>query len=190
MKTEYPIPEPFQFNPLKHHLSYIKEFISGKLSEEEGIDVKTLVKEVRHIGTSVMDVYTGSRSFEEICSEITYHLQKSRLDRIKSFSEWTGIKYNDFKTIAISDNSIWMLKYHNDEKRFIHIFPARFSPHSFRVKANTLKSAVLYYIIIGKDFISRADLNKARQYLGLSPVKDTAEAEAITKMIEILRDPN
>ena len=83
MKPEYAIPEPFQFNPLKHHLSYIKEFISGKLSEEEGIDVKTLVKEVRHIGTSVMDVYTGSLSVQEICSEITDSLQKNRLDRIK-----------------------------------------------------------------------------------------------------------
>jgi hypothetical protein len=190
MNLEYTITEPFQFNPLKHHLSYIKEFISGKLSEEEGINIKTLVKEVRHIGTSVMDIYTGNLSVLELCSEITDYLQKNRLDRIGSFSEWTGKGFGDFKTIAISDRSVWTLKYHSDEKRFVHLFPARLSPHSFRVKANTLKSALLYYIIIGKDFISRADLNNARQYLGLSPVKDTAEAEAITEMIEILREPN
>jgi hypothetical protein len=56
-----------------------------------------------------------------------------------------------------------------------------------RIKANTLKSAILYYIIIGKDFISRNDLNKARALLRLSPIKDPAEAEAITEMIEMLR---
>jgi hypothetical protein len=80
-----------------------------------------------------------------------------------------------------------MVKYHNDDGRFVHMFPARLSPHSFRVKANTLKSAILYYIIIGKDFITREDLNSTRELLGLSPVKNTAEAEAITEMIEILR---
>ena len=186
MKPESTIPEPFQFNPLKHHLSFIREFISGKVSEEKGIDVKTLIKEVRHIGTSVMDVYTGSLSVQEICSEITDYLQKNRLDRIESFSEWTGKGYGDFKTIALSDRSVWTLKYHCDEKRFVHLFPARLSPHSFRVKANTLKSAILYYIIIGKDFVSSEDLNQARQLLGLSPVKDTADVEAITEMIEIL----
>jgi len=187
MKPEYPIPEPFQFNPLKHHLAYIKEFISGKLAEEEGIDVNTLVKEARHIGTSVMDVYTGSLSVQEICGEIFGYIHKNRLDKIKSFSEWSGKGYGDFKTITLSDGSVWTLKYHSDEKRFVHFFPARESPHSFRVKANTIKSALLYYIFIGKDFISREDLNGARKYLGLSPVKNTNEAEAITEMIELLR---
>ena len=187
MKPESTIPDPFQFNPLKHHLSFIREFISWNSSEEKGIDVRTLVKEVRHIGTSVMDVYTGSLSVQEICSEINDYLQNNKLDRMNSFSEWTGTGYGDFKTITLSDKSVWTFKYNSDKKRFVHLFPARLSPHSFRVKANTLKSAVLYYIIIGKDFISCDDLNNARQYLGLSPVKDTAETEAITEMIEILR---
>ena len=111
------------------------------------------------------------------------------MTELRSFSEWTGKGYGDFKTITLSDRSVWTLKYHSDEKRFVHLFPARLSPHSFRVKANTLKSAILYYILIGKDFISCDDLNRARKYLGLSPVKDTAEAEAITEMIEILRNP-
>jgi hypothetical protein len=80
-----------------------------------------------------------------------------------------------------------VLKYHNDKNRYVHIFPARNSLHSFRVKANTLKSAILYYILIGKDYITKDDLNRARALLGLSPVKGPAEAEAITEMIEILR---
>ena len=80
-----------------------------------------------------------------------------------------------------------MLKYHNDETRYVHVFPTRQSPHTFRVKANTLKSAILYYILIGKDYISRRDLNHSRSLLGLSPVKDTDETKAITEMIEILR---
>jgi hypothetical protein len=181
------IPEPFQFNPLKHHLSFIREFISVKMSDEDNPDTRILVKDIRHIGSSVMDIYSGSLSVDRICSEIITILRSDKLDNIKSFSGWTGIKYSDFKTISLSDSSRWTLKYHNDEIRFVHLFPARLSPHSFRVKANTLKSAILYNIIIGKDYISGTDLNRARGLLGLSPVKDTADVEAITELIEILR---
>ncbi len=187
MNTYYQIPEPFQFNPLKHHLSFIREFIFNRLAEEKAIDIKNLVKELKHIGTSVMDVYTGRLSVNEICKEVIGFLDFRKLAGNKVFSDWTGKNFNDFRIITLSDTSQWMLKLHNDKSRFVHLFPARLSPHSFRVKANTLKSAILYYILIGKDFISADDLNRARALLGLSPVKDPDEAEAITEMIEILR---
>jgi hypothetical protein len=185
--TNYQIPEPFQFNPLKHHFAFIREYIASKIDTGNSIDEKVLVKEIKHIGSSVMDVYTGPLLVESIFSEITGYLKKKRLYEFNSFSEWTGTKYGDYKTVTLSDTSRWTLKFHNDKKRFVHIFPARTSPHSFRVKANTLKSAILYYILIGKDFISAGDLNSARALLGLSPVKDTDESEAIIEMIEILR---
>jgi hypothetical protein len=46
---------------------------------------------------------------------------------------------------------------------------------------------VLYIIVIGKDYVSEDDLNKARALAGLSPVRDVADTEAVTEMIEILR---
>ncbi|MBK7710170.1 MAG: hypothetical protein IPJ37_03805 [Bacteroidales bacterium] len=82
------------------------------------------------------------------------------------------------------------LKYHDHLQRYIHIFPARGSRLTFRVRSNTLKSAILYYILVGKDFITADDLNRVRPLLGLSPVKDPVDSEAITEMIEILRDAN
>lgn len=187
MNIEQQIPEPFQFNPLKHHLEFIREFISVRLAEENEVNIKSLTKELKHIGTSVMDVYTGSLSVDYICIEVISYLRLKRLDKKKVFSDWTGKDFNDFRIMTLSDTSQWMLKFHNDENRYVHLFPARLSPHSFRVKANTLKSAILYYILIGKDYITREDLNRARALLGLSPVKDAIDAEAITEMIEILR---
>jgi len=187
MNTDYHIPEPFQFNPLKHHLSFIREFIFNRLAEDQGIDIKSLIKELKHIGSSVMDVYTGRLSVNDICKEVTGSLASGKLLNHKVFSEWTGMNFSDFRIVTLSDTSQWMMKFHNDKLRYVHLFPARLSLHSFRVKANTLKSAILYYILIGKDFISADDLNRARALLGLSPVKDPDEAEAITEMIEILR---
>ena len=189
MKTDYQIPELFLFNPLKHHLGFIREFINLKIEDESYTDIKNLIKELKHLGTSVMDVYTGSLSVINICKEVEEFLEQKYILRREPFSLWAGIKMNSFRIISLSDGSQWTLKYHNNEIRYVHLFPARSSPHSFRVKSNTLKSALLYYIIIGKDFITGDDLNKVRILLGLSPIKDTVDTEAITEMIEILRVP-
>jgi hypothetical protein len=187
MNIDYEIPEPILFNPLKHHLGFIREFICKKTEIEPDSDIKNLTRELKHLGTSVMDVYTGSLRIKSICEEVVEFLRHRELYGRDSFSAWTGIKMHEFRIITISDDSQWTLKYHDKNHRFVHIFPARSSRHTFRVKSNTLKSALLYYILIGKDFITGDDLNRVRPLLGLSPVKDAVDTEAILEMIEILR---
>lgn len=188
MIAELKIPEPVLFNPLKHHLGFIREFILQKTERTANADHKILIRELKHLGTSVMDVYTGPLLINEICGEICEFLIEKNLSGRYAFSDWTGRGMNDFKLIALSDGSQWTLKYHDNNQRYVHIFPARGSQHSFRVKSNTLKSALLYYILIGKDFITADDLNRVRPLLGLSPIKDPVDTEAITEMIEILRE--
>jgi len=107
---------------------------------------------------------------------------------MEDFAFWAGRKIECFRIINLSDGSQWTLKFHNNRERFVHIFPARNSRNTFRVKSNTLKSALVYSIIIGKDLVTGDDLNKVRPLLGLSPVKDPIETEAILEMIEILRN--
>jgi hypothetical protein len=181
------IPYPIIFNPLKHNLQFIKEFIDNQKTISAKTDMKDFLKDLKHLGTSVMDIYTGELSQEIIFKEVTEFLILNRLTTKILFSKWVQTDCSILKIISLSDSSQWILKYHDNEKRFVHIFPARQSPHSFRVKANTLKSAILYYTLIGKDYITGGDLNRARAIMGLSPVKDPTETEAITEMIEILR---
>ena len=185
MNEDFHIPEPILFNPFKHHIGFIKEFVNQNI---EGLNVTALVKAIKHLGTSVMDIYKGSLTVENICKEILEFLKTEKFLSKDIYSLWTGKKPDDFRIIILSDNSQWTLKYHEDSLRFIHIFPARSSPHTFRVKANTLKSALIYIIIIGKDLVTGDDLNKVRPLIGLSPVKDPIDTEAILEMIEILRD--
>jgi hypothetical protein len=187
MIAEFQIPEPILFNPLKHHLGYVREFIYQKTEGEENGDQKKMIKELKHLGTSVMDVYTGSLKVSDICDEVTLFIRDMKISERSQFSVWAGIKMNEFRIIALSDGSQWTLKYYDHCQHYVHIFPARGSSHTFRVKSNTLKSALLYSIVIGKDFITGDDLNKVRPLLGLSPIKDPVDAEAITEMIEILR---
>lgn len=178
------IPEPFRFNPLKHHLGWINDFIESELEKSD----PELIKHIRHIGSSVMDVYTGVLSVPEIILEIKALMDHDKIIERESFSEWAGTGYSDFRVVTLHDASKWTIKYHPDQKRFIHFFPARTSPHSFRIKANTLKSAILYIIVTGKDYINEDDLNRARAIAGLSPVKEISETEAISELIEILRN--
>ncbi len=190
------IPEPFLFNPLKHHLGYIKNYINirieasdkGNTSAESFTGPTLLIRQLKHLGTSVMDVYAGQMPVMEICGEIEDYLVSHRLLSSSSYSEWTGKSKDCCRIIPLNDGSQWTLKFHNSTNRFIHFFPARNSSHSFRVKSNTLKSAMIYYILIGKDYITRDDLNRVRPLLGLSPLKDTIDARAILEMIEILRE--
>ncbi len=187
MNIGYQIPEPLLFNPLKHHLGFIKEFINLKIEDESNTVIKNLIKELKHLGTSVMDIYTGSLSVINVCKEVEAFLELKDILWREPYSLWAGTNLNNFRIISLSDGSQWTLKYHNNEIRYVHLFPARSSPYSFRGKSNTLKSALLYYILIGKDFITGDDLNKVRILLSLSPIKDTVDTEAITEMIEILR---
>ena len=187
MNTDYQIPEPFTFNPVKHHLGFIKEFINLNIDNPRS-DIQVLIRDLKHIGTSVMDIYTGLLSVRNICTEVEEFLIKKDILKRGTYSDWAGTPMDCFRIIRLSDNSQWTLKYRDHPERFVHIFPARNSPFTFRVKANTLKSALIYIIIIGKDLVTGNDLNKVRPLLGLSPVKDSIDTEAILAMIEILRD--
>jgi hypothetical protein len=180
-------PAPLMFNPLKHYLPYIREFIEKNISGSSGKDIKLLTRDIRHLGSCVMDIYTGCLKQADIFNETIRYLKKNNLLERDRYMAWTGTGYNDYKILTLSDGSRWIHKFHNHDTHFVHIFPARQSPHTFRVKANTLKSAVLYIIMTGKDFVNEDDLNAARALAGLSPVREVSDAEAVTGMIEILR---
>jgi hypothetical protein len=187
MISENPIPPPILFNLLKHHLGFIKEYVRNNLKPELQIDYLIINKDLRHLGGSLMDIYSGNLSPDDIMEEIMNFLISNGLAEKDIFSQWTGKDPLNFKTISFSDGSRWILKFFDNEVRYVHSFPARNSPYTFRIKANTLKSAILYLIFVGKDFISEEDLNSARAIAGLSPIKDIYDVEAITEMIEILR---
>lgn len=186
MIVENDIHEPFLFNPLKHHLGFLREFINLNI-DKPGSDFQDLTRYLKHLGTSVMDIYTGSLSIRNICFEVKEFLNQKDILSKETFSVWAGTKTDCFRIISLTDGSQWTLKYYNNIQRFVHIFPTRNSQHTFRVKSNTLKSALIYNIIIGKDLVTGDDLNKVRPLLGLSPIKDTIDTEAILEMIEILR---
>jgi hypothetical protein len=187
MLIDFQTPEPLLFNPLKHYLPFIREFMNRKSEEERFPGSKEFIKELKHLGTCVMDIYKGVMALEMIFQEITEFLKANGLSGRTGFQKWAGVSFKSHRIIPLSDGSYWTLKYFDSETRYVHIFPARYSPHTFRIKANTLKSAILYQVLTGKDYISTDDLNRVRALVSLSPVKEIADVEAITEMVELLR---
>src|SRR5664279_93390 len=145
MDYDYQIPEPVLFNPFKHHLGFIKEFINRN-TDKPVLNIQMLLTDIKHLGTSVMDIYNGKLSVRNICSETEEFLSNKGIISQVLYSQWAGTNTDSFRITTLSDGSQWTLKYHNDHQRFIHLFPARNSPYTFRVKANTLKSALIYNI--------------------------------------------
>jgi hypothetical protein len=188
MHEENNIPEPLLFNPLKHYLPFIRDFINRNTMNENDPRAGSLIRQLKHIGTCVMDIYSGRMDLSSIYAGILDFLSLRNLTCRIPYMKWTGTGHNDYRIITLSDDSRWTLKYFDSENRYVHIFPARLSPYTFRIKANTLKSAIVYLMIIGKDYISGDDLNRARAFMGLSPVREVADSEAVTELIEILRN--
>ena len=90
------------------------------------------------------------------------------------------------------DTSKWVLRAGDEDDRFVHLHPARYSPFTIRVRANVLTTAVMalaYTRLHGGDPLSRSVVNAVRRdYLGLAPVgRDPSGDEGIGSVIELLR---
>ncbi|NLA48925.1 MAG: hypothetical protein GX876_05615 [Bacteroidales bacterium] len=188
MEVLFQIPEPFLFSPLKHYFPYIRVYAERKATKESYPGSREFLRELKHIGSCVMDVYRGGLSPDHIFREIRDFLHSRGVCGKEAYGRLTGKSFSSYRIIKLSDASEWILKYNEDDSRYVHIFPSRSGPHTFRVKANTLKSALLYLVLIGRDYISAEDLNRARLPAGLSAVKSIEDARAISEMIEMLRD--
>lgn len=50
------IAEPVLFNPLKHHLGYIKDYIYSNSEYENDTKLKDIIRELKHLRRSLMDI--------------------------------------------------------------------------------------------------------------------------------------
>jgi hypothetical protein len=103
-------------------------------------------------------------------------------------------RHGHYLNLTLSDGSIMTMRAVYEGKRknsasFIHIHPSRHSPHTFRIRANTLKTAIMVYFLACCRRVSPFDvalLNEAREKLKLSLLPEIPSA--IQEMLEKLTD--
>jgi hypothetical protein len=181
------IPEPFNLNPLKHHFGYIRHFTyeCSKLSEEEV--AKDILPLLRHIGTSVADIYTGELQVSDIIEQLKQLNIKNGLLTEESFMHWIEGSKKGYRKYILSDSSSWVMKYLPDKNRYFHVFPGRNMELTVRSRGNSLRTAILFDILYDRGDILLSDLNSVRKMLSLSPLRSIESASSIISDIRMLQ---
>lgn len=175
MKRDDLIPKPINFNPLKHHLDYVLQF----LEKASAAELKEFTNSLCH---NNIDLYSGSLSCYAICRSVMELLTIQGYSDRENYENWIASS-RKYRQLTLEDNSVWILLKSDDTDRYIHIHPAKYGPYSIRFKGSTLKTI---YQLMGhfKDIPHQPDIeavNIARMQIGLSPVKRLVPGGGILK---------
>lgn len=174
--------ENIVFNAGKHHLQTIRGNIRNYAKQGESF--ATLLDKLVESGGGLIDIYAGKLSIDEIKAEVYDFLRKNNLLTAQSYNEHLE-KQGDIKrrgyymTLNLSDASEITLRKGEDEQSFVHIHPSRHSPNTFRIRANTMKTAALAaFLGLCRDIspYTSSLLEEARKKLGLPPAGDNPSA--------------
>lgn len=143
---------------------------------------------LQKIGTSQMDMYTGRLTEEAIFAEVIAQLTALDILPPTAFAAWVAAR-DGYMELTLSDTSRWVLRLSDDPERYIHLHPGRYSPHSLRIKAAALKTAMVYKAAADNGLLSGellTDMNTVRAMAALSPVRSLDDAQHILKIISLM----
>jgi hypothetical protein len=122
-----------------------------------------------------MDLYTGSLTPAEIGEQVAAQLRDAarfEFEPLAAFLQARG----EFSMHTLTDGSQWTVRLGPADGRYLHLHPGRWVPHTVRVQANTLRSAVVSHahaLLTGSDPMALSVVNEARRrYLALLPVRE------------------
>ena len=141
-----------------------------------------------------MDLYCGKLSPVEIGNQTAKYLVSNSIKNRKKFTDWLDRAGTEYQAFALKDKSIWTLRRGDEEKRFVHIHPGRYSPHTVRVKALTLKSVICVLAYLRTQSLPPVEIgliNEVRnKYLDAPPIKSFSKESGLGKLITLLNHLN
>jgi len=185
------VPPPVLFNAWKHHAAAIRRRVA-EVACAGPAALAGLAPQLLVIGTELMDLYTGPLSPAEVAAGVLGQLQADgRLD-LAAYRDWLEGN-RGYRVLTLpADASAWVLRLGAEGGRYVHVHPGRRTPHTRRVRANVLKTAVMVLAHAGAhggDPLDVALVNRARRdYLGLAPLPALAGEGGLGAVIEALRE--
>jgi hypothetical protein len=135
-------PPPLLFNAWKHHAGFLREQIR-KASETRPDLLSQLAARLRVVGADLMDLYHGPLTPAEIGRLVISRLAVDGLLEPARYRDWIMAE-GGYRTLDLTgDLSRWVLRLGAEESRYVHLHPGRWAPLTRRVRANTLKTAVM-----------------------------------------------
>ncbi|GET23495.1 hypothetical protein [Prolixibacter denitrificans] len=183
----FDVPPPLIFNPLKHHLGYIRQFITDAVNLKPGDS--ELEEILSGIGAPMTDIYLGTLSVQEILDTVSTELLEKKTFNLSSYREWLNNE-KKYRFMVLPDASKWILLEGRNTDRYIHFHPAKYSEHAFRVRGSTLRT-VIAVKIKGADqpgnWFNVDFVNEIRSsLLGLSPVKRIVRNKGIGRLMQMV----
>ncbi|WP_439621455.1 hypothetical protein [Gemmata sp.] len=165
---------PVLLNTWKHHAGWIRWRIERAVAGGSA-GVEALVPEMAVVGSRLMDLYTGALTPAEIGEQVAAQLRAAgrfAFEPLAAFLQAQG----EFSMLTVTDGSQWTVRLGPADGRYLHLHPGRWVPHTIRVQANTLRSAVVAHAharLTGGDPMALTVVNEARRrYLGMLPVRE------------------
>ena len=139
---DWNIPEPILFNCWKHHAGVVCQRIANAI-EQGKTSLTSLAESLKCIGSSLMDFYTGELPPDVIAEKVLAHLSDAQALEKSAFIYWLQ-RQEDYAVLTFpEDESCWVLRLADEQERFIHLHPGRWTPHTMRVRSNVLKTAIM-----------------------------------------------
>ena len=183
------LPHPALLNCWKHHAGWIREQIAAAASAGSA-GVAALPAEMAVVGSRLMDLYTGSCSPAQIAECAFARLKAHDVFEYEALAKWLAGQ-GEYAMFELPDGSRWTVRLGPADGRYIHLHPGRWVPHTMRVQANALKSAVMAHAhakFVGADASDLAVVNEARErYLGLLPVRELTGDGGLGAVIAALK---
>ena len=186
MKDNCKTSSPFKLNCWKHHAGFIVKQIKQIKNEEE---LKTLTSFLLKIGESQMDLYLGKLTPFELTGFTKKFLKENEVFKCESYEQWLFSEGKEYSLITLPDKSTWTLRMGIEKENYIHIHPGRYTVHTIRVRALTLKTAicVMAYINVHKNFSPDLELinNVRKKFLNAAPVKSLSSTSGLRRLLNV-----
>ena len=177
---------PFKLNCWKHHAGFIANQIKKTKSKEGLRNINSLLLK---IGESQMDLYLGKLTPSEIKEFTKSLLKEKNVFKYEPYEQWLFSEGREYRLITLPDKSIWALRMGIEKENYIHIHPGRYSLHTIRVRALTLKTAICVMVYINMYKISSPNLelinNVRNEFLNAAPVKSLSLTSGLLKLLKV-----
>lgn len=177
-----------RFNPWKHHMLWVKSQIEEFLRNNPASFTanEALINEIKAVNNNQVDIYTGSILPEDLTKTIDNELCQNNIVSREDFQIW--MKVPEYRIFTLEDGSKWVLRLGIENDQYIHIHPARNSPHVVRVHGSSWKAALVTKILgLDPENINLNRYNEIREnYLSLSPVKSLINNTRLWKTMHLL----
>ncbi|AHM59879.1 hypothetical protein D770_08080 [Flammeovirgaceae bacterium 311] len=174
------------FNALKHHQGYLQQLVKNT---PPSITPHELRRLLLPIGAAQLDFYTGPLAVDVLVQEVKRLLLRQELLAPEAYTAWISGN-NGYRLISLSDHSSWVLRVGRLKNQWVHLHPARYSLHTRRIKAHSLKTALAYAILYPQQAaVSPPKLvivNQVRQAFDLPPLAARQLQQGLGEVLQLL----